>query len=111
METLAVIADRFGSDRSDVQGAAQSSIAERGSGQAIRRAGPKPCYGSVNDHVARTQEPPARRGDMLQVRGGQRLRRCAMSDHDHWQLDGSAPELYQRYLVPAMTSIWAADLH
>jgi ubiquinone/menaquinone biosynthesis C-methylase UbiE len=33
-----------------------------------------------------------------------------MSDHDHWQLDGSAPELYQRYLVPAITSIWAADL-
>jgi len=33
-----------------------------------------------------------------------------MSDRDHWQLDGSAPELYQRYLVPAITSIWAADL-
>jgi ubiquinone/menaquinone biosynthesis C-methylase UbiE len=33
-----------------------------------------------------------------------------MSDHDHWQLDGSSPELYQRYLVPAITSIWAADL-
>jgi hypothetical protein len=33
-----------------------------------------------------------------------------MSDLDRWQLDGSAPELYQRYLVPAITSIWAADL-
>ena len=33
-----------------------------------------------------------------------------MSDHEHWQLDGSAPELYERYLVPAITSIWAADL-
>jgi ubiquinone/menaquinone biosynthesis C-methylase UbiE len=33
-----------------------------------------------------------------------------MSDDAHWQLDGSAPELYQRYLVPAITSIWAADL-
>lgn len=33
-----------------------------------------------------------------------------MSDHEHWQLDGSAPELYQRYLVPAITSIWASDL-
>jgi ubiquinone/menaquinone biosynthesis C-methylase UbiE len=33
-----------------------------------------------------------------------------MADHEHWQLDGSAPELYQRYLVPAITSIWAADL-
>jgi NAD(P)-dependent dehydrogenase (short-subunit alcohol dehydrogenase family) len=32
-----------------------------------------------------------------------------MSDHEHWQLDGSAPELYQRHLVPAITSI-AADL-
>jgi ubiquinone/menaquinone biosynthesis C-methylase UbiE len=28
----------------------------------------------------------------------------------HWQLDGSAPELYQRYLVPAITSKWASDL-
>jgi ubiquinone/menaquinone biosynthesis C-methylase UbiE len=33
-----------------------------------------------------------------------------MSEHEHWQLDGSAPELYQRYLVPAITSLWAADL-
>lgn len=33
-----------------------------------------------------------------------------MADTEHWQLDGSAPELYQRYLVPAITSIWAADL-
>jgi ubiquinone/menaquinone biosynthesis C-methylase UbiE len=30
-------------------------------------------------------------------------------DH-HWQLDGSAPELYQRYLVPAITTKWAEDL-
>lgn len=29
---------------------------------------------------------------------------------EQWQLDGSAPELYQRYLVPAMTAMWAADL-
>ena len=33
-----------------------------------------------------------------------------MVDHDHWQLDGSAPELYQRYLVPAITTKWAEDL-
>jgi ubiquinone/menaquinone biosynthesis C-methylase UbiE len=33
-----------------------------------------------------------------------------MSEQEHWQLDGSAAELYQRYLVPAITSIWAADL-
>ena len=33
-----------------------------------------------------------------------------MSDQEHWQLDGSAPELYERYLVPAITSVWAADL-
>src|SRR5215472_8707126 len=38
------------------------------------------------------------------------------SDHDwtrdpeQWQLAGSAPELYQRYLVPAVTGQWAADL-
>jgi ubiquinone/menaquinone biosynthesis C-methylase UbiE len=33
-----------------------------------------------------------------------------MAEHEHWQLDGSAPELYERYLVPAITSLWAADL-
>jgi ubiquinone/menaquinone biosynthesis C-methylase UbiE len=33
-----------------------------------------------------------------------------VSDHEHWQLDGSAPELYERYLVPAITRIWASDL-
>jgi ubiquinone/menaquinone biosynthesis C-methylase UbiE len=27
-----------------------------------------------------------------------------------WQLDGSSPELFQRYLVPAITSKWAKDL-
>jgi ubiquinone/menaquinone biosynthesis C-methylase UbiE len=31
-------------------------------------------------------------------------------DSEHWQLGGSAPELYQRYLVPAVTGQWAADL-
>lgn len=29
---------------------------------------------------------------------------------EHWQMDASAPELYERYLVPAITSIWANDL-
>jgi hypothetical protein len=33
-----------------------------------------------------------------------------MSAHEHWQMDASAPELYKRYLVPAITSIWANDL-
>ena len=33
-----------------------------------------------------------------------------MVDHQHWQLDGSAPELYERYLVPAITQKWADDL-
>jgi ubiquinone/menaquinone biosynthesis C-methylase UbiE len=33
-----------------------------------------------------------------------------MVDHHHWQLEGSAPELYQRYLVPAITTKWAEDL-
>jgi ubiquinone/menaquinone biosynthesis C-methylase UbiE len=28
----------------------------------------------------------------------------------HWQLEGSAAELYQRYLVPAITTNWAEDL-
>jgi ubiquinone/menaquinone biosynthesis C-methylase UbiE len=35
---------------------------------------------------------------------------ASMSEHEQWQLDGSAPELYERYLVPAITSLWAADL-
>src|SRR5258706_9614995 len=29
---------------------------------------------------------------------------------EHWQLEGSAAELYQRYLVPAITTRWAEDL-
>jgi ubiquinone/menaquinone biosynthesis C-methylase UbiE len=33
-----------------------------------------------------------------------------MSDQEQWQLGGSAPEMYQRYLVPAMTALWAIDL-
>ncbi len=32
-----------------------------------------------------------------------------MSD-GHWQLEGSAAELYQRYLVPSITTKWAEDL-
>ena len=28
----------------------------------------------------------------------------------HWQLEGNAAELYQRYLVPGITSKWAEDL-
>ena len=33
-----------------------------------------------------------------------------MSAHERWQMDASAPELYERYLVPAITSVWADDL-
>ncbi len=33
-----------------------------------------------------------------------------MSAHEHWQMDATAPELYERYLVPAITSVWANDL-
>jgi ubiquinone/menaquinone biosynthesis C-methylase UbiE len=29
---------------------------------------------------------------------------------EEWQLPGEAPVLYQRFLVPAMTAMWAADL-
>jgi ubiquinone/menaquinone biosynthesis C-methylase UbiE len=32
------------------------------------------------------------------------------AEQEQWQLDGSAPEFYQRYLVPAVTAMWAADL-
>jgi ubiquinone/menaquinone biosynthesis C-methylase UbiE len=34
----------------------------------------------------------------------------AVADLYHWQLDGSAAELYERYLVPAITVKWAEDL-
>jgi ubiquinone/menaquinone biosynthesis C-methylase UbiE len=33
-----------------------------------------------------------------------------MGDQEQWQLDGEAAESYERYLVPAVTAIWAADL-
>lgn len=33
-----------------------------------------------------------------------------MARHEGWQVGGSAAELYQRYLVPAIASLWAADL-
>jgi len=33
-----------------------------------------------------------------------------MVDHHHWQLEGNAPELFQRYLVPAITAKWAEDI-
>lgn len=33
-----------------------------------------------------------------------------MDEQEQWQLDGTAPEPYQRYLVPAITALWAADL-
>ena len=33
-----------------------------------------------------------------------------MAQHEVWQVGGSAAELYQRYLVPAIASLWAADL-
>ena len=31
-------------------------------------------------------------------------------DQEQWQLGGEAAELYERYLVPAVTAVWAADL-
>jgi ubiquinone/menaquinone biosynthesis C-methylase UbiE len=33
-----------------------------------------------------------------------------MGDQRQWQLGGTAPELYERYLVPAITTLWASDL-
>jgi ubiquinone/menaquinone biosynthesis C-methylase UbiE len=38
------------------------------------------------------------------------FREFGMTEHEPWQLDGTAAELYDRYLVPAITSLWAADL-
>ena len=39
-----------------------------------------------------------------------RLWEVAAVGNGHWQLEGSAAELYQRYLVPAITTKWAEDL-
>lgn len=33
-----------------------------------------------------------------------------MPHHEPWQLEGSSAELYERYLVPAITALWAGDL-
>jgi ubiquinone/menaquinone biosynthesis C-methylase UbiE len=33
-----------------------------------------------------------------------------MDEHGQWQLHGSAAELYERFLVPAVTAMWATDL-
>ncbi|MER8800707.1 methyltransferase domain-containing protein [Mesorhizobium sp. M0998] len=33
-----------------------------------------------------------------------------MAQQEQWQLEGSAADLYERYLVPAITALWAADL-
>lgn len=33
-----------------------------------------------------------------------------MEQNEAWQLEGSAAEVYERYLVPAITALWAADL-
>jgi ubiquinone/menaquinone biosynthesis C-methylase UbiE len=33
-----------------------------------------------------------------------------MASEERWQLSGSAPALFERYLVPAVTAPWAADL-
>ena len=33
-----------------------------------------------------------------------------MTQPEPWQLEGTAAELYERYLVPAITALWAADL-
>jgi hypothetical protein len=33
-----------------------------------------------------------------------------MPHHERWQREGTAAELYERYLVPAITALGAADL-
>lgn len=33
-----------------------------------------------------------------------------MPEQESWQLEGDAAALYERYLVPAITAVWAADL-
>jgi ubiquinone/menaquinone biosynthesis C-methylase UbiE len=49
--------------------------------------------------------------DLLGSEPTEVARQVAMTaGHEHWQINGSAPELYQRYLVPAITSLWAVDL-
>jgi len=33
-----------------------------------------------------------------------------MARDDEWQIEGNAAELFERYVVPAITALWAADL-
>jgi ubiquinone/menaquinone biosynthesis C-methylase UbiE len=33
-----------------------------------------------------------------------------MNEHEAWQVEGDAAELFQRYIVPLITSLWAEDL-
>jgi ubiquinone/menaquinone biosynthesis C-methylase UbiE len=33
-----------------------------------------------------------------------------MTQHEPWELEGSAAELYERHLLPAITSPWAMEL-
>ena len=32
-----------------------------------------------------------------------------IDDAERWQLEGDSPDLYERYLVPAVTLPWAVD--
>src|SRR5215470_6682796 len=43
------------------------------------------------------------------VEGG-KAGETGMARDQEWQIEGSAAELYERYLVPAVTALWAADL-
>src|SRR5829696_6122825 len=42
--------------------------------------------------------------------GTRYLWKASMNDQEPWQLTATAAELYERYLVPPITGVWAADL-
>lgn len=70
------------------------------------------CWGQNGKHVLAasiSDDPEIGERSCYKGQGGAE-EGLAMVDHQHWQLDGSAPELFQRYLVPAITAKWAEDL-
>jgi ubiquinone/menaquinone biosynthesis C-methylase UbiE len=60
--------------------------------------------------MAETGDRAAERFVVARERPSDTVLAAVTDAQEQWQLDGSAPELYQRHLVPAMTAAWADDL-
>src|ERR1044072_8206410 len=73
---------------------------------------PTESRGNHNSGTAfsHSQDPKRTLASADTIRAAGAKEGLAMVDHHHWQLDGIAPELYEKYLVPAITTKWADDL-